>query len=225
MLRRLAMITTLIVSMGLPYTASADIFDFILDQLEQQTGLQDKIEQYTSKLPGLSQNTLNALTSQAGWGGRGYNPNLQSWGNNAQYWDSVLKLYQQGGNPGEVSGIARQLNQQFPIQNATVANPNPNSNDAKYYQLQAETALASRAASQFDYNNIQKQVDYMHKLHDELDTTKDLKSSVDLNNRLQFESSMLQIELLRLAALSNQQQAISAQNQTNAIVNNANFSR
>ncbi len=224
MLKKLFLIF-LICWMVIPFTASADIFDLILGQLEEQTGLQDKIEKYTSKLPGLEQDTVNALTSQAGWGNRGYNPNLQSWGNDAKVWDNILTLYQQGGNPEEVSGIAHTLSQQFPIETSTIANPNPNSIDAKYYQLQAQTSLASRAASQFDYNNIQKQIDYLHQLHDQLDNTKDLKSSVDLNNRLQFENSMLQVELLRLAALQNQQQAMSAQANTNSIVNNANFAQ
>jgi hypothetical protein len=51
--------------------------------------------------------------------------------------------------------------QQFPIQQSTIANPNLQSLDAKYYTLQAQTALAARSASEHDYNNIQTQLIYL----------------------------------------------------------------
>jgi hypothetical protein len=206
--------------LSISFTAKADIFTEILGELEQQTNLQQQIQQYTSQMTGLEQQTLQTMIGSYGYGSLNYNPNLQSWGSNSENWNSVLSSYQQGGNG--VAQIAQEHNQQFPIQQSSVVNPNPQSLDAKYYSLQAQTALAARSASEYDYNNIQKQINNLQQLHDQVDKTTDLKAAVDLQNRLQYESSVIQIELLRLASLSNQQQAIEAQGESNAVVNNAN---
>lgn len=200
-------------------SANADIWDAIFNQLAAQTGIQQTIQEYTQSLPAMQQ----ALTSQNSWGNFNYNPNLQSWGNNTQSWNSILTLYQQGGGSG-VGNIAKQLNKQFPIQTPSTVYPNANSIDAQYYQVQSQTALAARAASQFDYNNIQNEIANLQTLHDQINNTEDLKSSMDLSNRFQYESTMLEIELLRLTALNSQVEAVTAQGQSNAVVDNANFS-
>jgi hypothetical protein len=171
-------------------------------------------------MTGLEQQTLQTMIGSYGYGSLNYNPNLQSWGNNTDNWSSILSSYQQGNNG--VGQIAQQHNQQFPIQQNTVANPNSQSLDAKYYSLQAQTALAARSASEYDYNNIQTQITNLQQLHDQIDKTTNLKAAIDLQNRLQYESSIIQIELLRLAALSNQQQAVEAQGESNGVVNNSN---
>jgi hypothetical protein len=216
---RLNLLLTLAL-LSLSMTAKADIFSDILGQLEQQTNLQQQIQQYTSQMTGLQQQTLQTMIGSYGYGSLNYNPNLQSWGNNTDNWSSTLNSYQQGGNG--VGQIAQQHNQQFPIQQSTVANPNSQSLDAKYYSLQAQTALAARSASEYDYNNIQTKITNLQQLHDQIDKTTNIKAAIDLQNRLQYESSVIQIELLRLAALSNQQQAIEAQGESDAVVNNAN---
>lgn len=200
--------------------ANADIWDAIFNQLAAQTGIQQTIQQYTQSLPAMQQ----ALTSQNSWGSFHYDQNLQSWGSNTQSWNSVLTLYQQGGGSG-VGSIAKQLNNQFPIQAPSKVYQNANSIDAQYYQVQSQTALAARAASQFDYNNIQNEIANLQALHDQINSTQDLKSSMDLSNRFQYESTMLEIELLRLTALNSQVQAVTAQGQSNAVVDNTNFSQ
>jgi hypothetical protein len=201
-------------------TANGDVFSSILNELEDQTNLQQQIQQYTSQMTNLQQQTLQTMIGSYGYGSLSYNPNLPSWGSNTDNWNLMLTSYQQGSNG--VGQIAQQHNQQFPIQQSTAANPNPQSLDAKYYSLQAQTALAARSASEYDYNNIQTQITNLQQLHDQIDKTTNLKAAIDLQNRLQYESSAIQIELLRLAALSNQQQSIETQGESNSIVNNAN---
>lgn len=204
------------------FSANADVFSDILNQLEKQTDFQDNIQHVTDQLPDWEQQTIHQLMNTAGldMSTQDYNPHLQSWGSKMDQWRSVLTAYQQD-NEG-LSGIAKNLHEEFPIQPNSVANPDPNSIDAKYYDLASKTALATRAASQYDYDNIQKQMTYLHNLLSLIPKTKTVKDAMDLQNRIQIEGSLIQLEVLRLSALNNQQQAIQAQGEVNAIVNNAN---
>jgi len=170
-------------------------------------------------------NQYKAITGSYGLGKLGFDPTLQSWGSGTESWQAILNLYQKGGNPGSLSDVVKQLSKEFPIQEGKVANPNPESIDAKYYLLQAKTALATRAASQTDYDNIQKQVHSMQQLHEQIDRTQNLKAAVDLQNRLQVEGNLLQLEILRLLSLTSQQQAISAQGHVNTIVDTYNAAK
>ena len=200
----------------------ADVFSDMLNQLAKEVDLQTMISKYTEQTADSNQQMLSQLSNTPGlnFETKSYDPNLQSWGSNLSTWQSVLNAYQNGD--GKVGVSARDLNHQFPIQSSTLINPNPNSIDAKFYTLQAQTALASRAASQHDYDNIQNQIDYMHKLLKMIGETKTVKDALDLQNRIQVENSLIQLELLRLSSLSNQQQSIETQGEVNSYINNAN---
>ncbi len=212
--------------LGLSQTATADVFSDILNELESQTNLQQQISQYTNVLPNMNtvlQNQYSALYQNNGHDGYGnlfFNNALQSWGTNTSSWSSVLQSYQQGGTG--LGQIAQQLNDQFPIQSSNIINPNAQSINAQYYTLEAQTALASRAASQLDYNNIQNQINYMQQLQQQIDKTPDIKGALDLQNRIAVENNLIQLEVLRLTALSNQQQAVKAQGESNSLVNISN---
>jgi len=204
----------------LPFTAKADVDWLMLIELIKQTGLQQQLQGISNKTMGFSEKTLQQLVNTAGadYANRNYNPTLQSWGTGTDNWKNVVNLYQQGGSG--LGAVASQLNRDFPIQPASMIHNDPSSPAAKYYTLQAETALAARAASQLDYDNIKKQIEYMHQLHDMIGQTKTVKDAVDLQNRLQVEGNLIQLEVLRLAALSNQQQAVTTQGGINAVINN-----
>lgn len=210
----------------LSQNAHADVLSDILNELQSQTNLQQQISQYTNVLPNMNtvlQNEYSALYQNNGHDGYGdlfFNSNLQSWGTNTSNWNSVLQSYQQGGTG--VGQIAEQLNDQFPIEASNIVNPNTESINAQYYTLEAQTALASRAASQFDYNNIQNQINYIQQLQQQIDKTPDIKGALDLQNRIAVENNLIQLEVLRLTALSNQQQAVKAQGDANAVVNISN---
>ncbi len=164
------------------------------------------------------------ITGNYGIGDYHWDPKSQSWGDKTGSWDDVLKIYQQGGNPGDLGSVAKTLAKQFPIQNlATLKNFNPQETNKAYYDVQAKTALAARAASQLTFDRIQKEIELEQALQEKIDHTTNIKESMDLQNRLQVENNLIQLELLRLAALSNQQQAISSQAEVNATVTNASL--
>ncbi|HSW69154.1 MAG TPA: type IV secretion system protein, partial [Gammaproteobacteria bacterium] len=92
-----------------------------------------------------------------------------------------------------------------------------------YYTTQSQTIVAARAASQLDYDKVQNQIAYQQALQQQIENAKDLKSAMDLNNRIQVESNLINLEILRQAAISNQQQAVTAQGGVNSALTNAKF--
>jgi regulator of replication initiation timing len=164
------------------------------------------------------------ITGNYGIGDYQWDPKLHAWGDKTASWDEVLKIYQAGGNPGDLGSVAKTLAKQFPIQNLNaIKNFNPRDAHRDYYNTQAKTALAARAASQVIFDRIQKEIELEQKLQEKIDHTSNIKEAMDLQNRLQVENNLIQLELLRLAAVTTQQQAITTQADVNATVANASF--
>ena len=93
----------------------------------------------------------------------------------------------------------------------------------QYYAVKSKTVLAARAASQLDYDHIQNQIAYQQMLQQQIEKATDLKSAIDLSNRIQVEGNLINLAILRQAALSNQQQAINEQANINSALSNAKF--
>lgn len=153
------------------------------------------------------------------------NPSLQYLGDENGSWEDTLKIYENGGNPGDLASTISTLNQQFPIQSNlnTVTDFNTYTTNQNYYDVQAQTALAARAASQVSYDNLQKEITYEESLEQQIDTTGNIKAAIDLQNRLQVENNLIELNMLRLEAVNSQQQSIASQGDINATVSNASF--
>jgi len=162
---------------------------------------------------------LQAFTGKHSFGQINYQ-DFQSWGQAAQQWDSLLTGYQNG--QGEIGNLQKRLNNQFPIK-PNYATFHQQTMQSDFEKLQAQTALASRAASQAVFDRIQKQIDYQKTLQTQIDQTTDMKSAVDLQNRLLFESNLIALDTLRLIAMSTQQKAIGLQADVNSAVMNKAF--
>lgn len=156
-------------------------------------------------------------------GNSGFDPNMQSWGNDTQDWNGVLNVAQNSGSSSDYGQMVKQLSGQYPINTDIIKQTNPNVMDQSFYQLKAQTALAGRAASELDYNNIQKQINYQQSLQQKIDTTTDIKAAMDLQNRLQVEGNLINLELLRQLSLLSQQKSLDAQQQVNSAIKNAQF--
>lgn len=211
----------------LPLTAQAD-WDLgeIINILAEINGVKLKgIDEKNAQTIAEIKNMQNLLKGNSGFGAKDY-VDYQSWGKGAEDWGSALNVYNTGS--GTLGNLAKKLNSDpdngFPI-NPNLKTFNPKDAQDRYSLLQAKTALASRAASQLAFDKIQDQITYHQKnLQPKIDTTQNLKSAVDLQNRLLFENNMIQLEMLRMAALSNQQQAIQTQSEVNHTVINKSFS-
>jgi hypothetical protein len=197
--------------------SSADSISDLLGLVSSINNADTAMAGYEQTISGLEGDIKNgigslnsAMTSHTGMGSLNFK-DFASWGNGSSDWGSVLNLAQSGGGAGNLGAAMSQLAKQFPMNTNFV---NQHTNDPvqqQWYAVNAQTALAARAASQADYNQIQQQINNEQQLKDQIATTPDIKAAADLQNRLQVENNLIQLEMLRELSLSNQQQALKTQ--------------
>lgn len=232
MKRKLAIVFTL--TFLLPLTAQAnwleDIFK-VSKQIYQVNfdidGIAKSQLDETIKIKKSNEFQLDEMKRIAGgligthqYGSQYYDPEQLSWGEGSSNWQSVLALSHTGGGSGALGSAMKQLGRDFPI-NHDLNSPNETEN--KYYQLQAQTALASRASAQTAFDQLNNEDQTMKQLHNLIDTTKDNKSAVDLNNRLVAENTMVNIQQAKLLAVLVHQIAMDSQEKANRAAENAAF--
>ena len=128
-----------------------------------------------------------------------------------------------GLGEGDLGRTIHHMANQFPIDEGTFDRSTTNENNQKYYALKSQTILAARAASELDYNKIQDQIAYQQMLQQQIEKTQDLKAAIDLSNRIQVEGNLINLQILRQVALTNQQQAVTEQATLNTALSNAKF--
>lgn len=162
------------------------------------------------------------LTSHSGWGNYQFK-DYQSYGGSAHEWSGVLHMAEIGRGDGALGLSMGGISSQFPIDKTAYNHGVSDINSQRYYAMKSQTVLAARAASELDYNKIQQQIAYQQMLQQQIEKTADLKAAVDLSNRIQVEGNLINLEILRLTALVNQQQAITEQATVNSALANAKF--
>jgi hypothetical protein len=162
------------------------------------------------------------MSGHFGWGNY-QTHDYQSYGNSAIDWNSVMRLAAGGGGSGDLGVVMSALANQFPIQQDQFNKAGGSHVQQQYYSLQSQTILATRAASQLDYDKIQSQITYQQMLQNQIEKTNDLKSALDLNNRIQAEANLINLEILREQSLANQQHAMSDQANMNTAFLHAKF--
>lgn len=187
----------------------------ILNTQGQMLGVERDIESLMKDLNG-------NMTGSSGWGTYQFH-DYQSYGGSATNWSQVLDMADQGQGAGELGQMMGGLSHQYPIDRAAYNRGVSDRGSQQYYALKSQTVLAARAASQLDYNKIQEQIAYQQMLQQQIEETKDLKAAIDLSNRIQVEGNLITLEILRQAAMTNQQQAVSEQASVNTALNNARF--
>lgn len=193
----------------------------ILAVTKEIDGINSDIRSIDDQIRNFDEQIKNFMQGSYGWGSHSV-IDYHTWKGN-ENWGDVISMAQSGSYSGDLGEMMETLARDFPININLVNQINSNEQDQKDYALKASTALAARAASQYDYDQIQKQINEMNKLKTEIDKTENLKSAVDLQNRLQVENSMMQLSILRQLSLLNQQQALKSQEEANAMVKNAEF--
>jgi hypothetical protein len=162
------------------------------------------------------------MSGHSGWGTYQYH-DYQSYGAGANTWTALAQTIKTGGNAGQLGQVITGLVREFPIEAQTFSKGITDPSSRAYYASQSQTIVAARAASQLDYDKVQNQIAYQQMLQSQIEHTKDLKSAVDLNNRIQAEANLINLAILRQAAIANQQQAMTAQGSMNSALINAKF--
>lgn len=223
----------LIIFLSLSNATYANWFQDIIDHIDLQGGITNNFlgsinsqqrEILTSQkdIEDLMKQVHGGLTSHSGWGTYSTH-DYQSYGDGAHNWTSVMQMADGGSGSGALGQAMSSISSQFPMDKIAFNKGVQDANSQKYYSLKSQTILATRAASQLDYDKIQEQIAYQQMLQAQIEKTNDLKSAVDLNNRIQVESNLISLEILRQSALANQQQSINEQANVNSALSNAKF--
>lgn len=162
------------------------------------------------------------MTGHSGYGSYQVH-DYQSYGGAAKDWTGVIGMANHGHGEGALGGMIGSIARDFPYDNNTYNRGVSNKRAQQYYATKSQTTLAARAASELDYNKIQQQIEYQQLLMKQIETTKDIKASMDLANRIQVEGNLINLEILRQSALVNQQQAITEQASVMSALSNAKF--
>jgi len=194
----------------------------MLDNQNQMLRVEKDILSEQKAIDKLMQQVNGDLTGHAGWGNY-RSHDYQSYGGSASDWNNVMLMADSGRGSGALGETISKISHQFPADKNTYNRGIIDERNQQYYALKSQTVLAARAASQLDYNKIQDQISYQRMLQEQIEKTKDLKGAVDLSSRIQVEGNLITLEILRQAALNNQQQAITEQSSVNAALANAKF--
>ncbi len=199
--------------------AQGNITNSFLNAINSQQGAMLTAEQ---DIDSVMKEVKGYLTGNSGWGT--YNlRDYQSYGTGADNWSKVLEMAARNGGTGDLGQIISKITNQFPVDLNVINKVITDSNSRAYYAAEAQTLIATRAASELDFDRVQEQIAYQKMLQGQIEKTKDIKSAMDLSNRIQVEGNLIQLALLRQLAMTNQQQALTSQAAMNAALINANF--
>jgi hypothetical protein len=194
-------------------------FDRLLNYAKQIQGINEDSLEQLNHLKSLQNEMNNMLSGHYNFGDLLNDPTLQQWGEHTETWQKVMQAYKAG--KGAYNDTAATLEREFPIQ--AISHLDPKSFDVvqdKYYTATAESALASRAASQTAYEKAVQTDVLIEKLKKEIDGGKNqnLKSAVDLSIRANLEATEAMLSLVKLQAASLNAKGIEMQGAANAPV-------
>lgn len=164
----------------------------------------------------------DALTGRTQWGEYQVH-DYQSYGGEGESWIKALQAAESGKGTNELAKKLQRIALEFPIEKNIYTSGIHNKQNQKYYALKAQALLVNRAASELDYDKVQAQIAYQQMLQKQIGKTDNLKSAIDLSNRINVEGNLINLEILRQTALINQQQAIKEQGTVNSALQNAKF--
>jgi len=206
-----------------------DIINAIVQQagvtngiLSSELSVQQDIKLNQRDMQRLLDQINSNTTSHSGYGTYRYQ-DYQSYGNGANDWNGVIRMANSGHGDGALGQMIASIHRNFPADIDAYNRGVSNTDSQRYFAMKSQTTLAARAASELDYNKIQQQIAYQRVLMEQIENTRDIKAAMDLANRIQVESNLINLEILRQSALLNQQQAVAEQAAVMNALSNAKF--
>lgn len=171
----------------------------VADMTKQYETLKEQYDQM--------QEQYHSITGNYGWG---------NWNNSASDltqrewapgdWHSALQGMS-GGNPERYQELLSQYKQSHQTMSKDQFAKGSDQNLATSYQNQVQTNQASATSATYEFNDINKHLQNLQQLGQQIETAKNLKSAMDLNSRVQLEVAYISIEELRMQTVLNQQMA------------------
>ena len=192
---------------GIPvYDASG--FAQMVTQLDQMS------KDYQKQLEQLEQavKQANAITGTRNMGSvnnSAYDADLRRYLPNT--WQETMNMMSASGLGASATGTqgiySNLLSTYKPISGSDLMSTDPNGTVSKAFERRNNTTYAAMATAEQSYNNASSRIETYENMLSELNTTTDLKSSVDLQSRINAENGLLMSDLLRLQAVSIQQKS------------------
>lgn len=194
----------------LPYNVYAFDITAILNIIGKVYGVNLEMKDLNADSLDQLKNLHDSLTGTHHYGSQDYDSHAYVW--DADKWQDVMALAHEQGGSGELGDVISRLADDFPMDDS-LNSSNDLEND--YYRLEAQTALASRAAAELSYQQAVREEKTIERLHADIDKTEDAKSSADLANRLLAENTLTAVQQTKLLSVIAQQSALEAQEKAN----------
>lgn len=147
----------------------------------------------------------SSITGKYGWGNwknGASDLNQREWA--PSDWKSAL-AGMSGGNPGRYKELLNQYKQSHQTMSKDQFAKGSDQSLAASYQNQVQTNQASSVSATYEFNDINKHLQTLQQLGQQIEKAPNLKSAIDLNSRIQLEVAYVSIEELRMQTVLNQQ--------------------
>ena len=181
----------------LPVVDLAAVGQMVQQSIHMEQQLQTMYQQIL-----VMKNQVQAVTGHYGMGALGVPVN--GWSHHG--WNDVVNMVNHGVNPGDGAQVAayyaaRNTNlAAFPALDDQLQTRNPRMKTA--YTSGYQDSIAGMSAGEGTINSIQIHLNELQLLKDKIETTVNLKSSMDLNTAVNVKVAQINADLLRLEAMS-----------------------
>jgi len=212
--------------------ANADIVYDPTNHAELVTQFNQMVKQYEAQLQHLQQavQQTGALTGTRNMGSIANGPAEAAL---RQFlpsdWQNTMKMNSASGLNSTGAQTQNLYNGYYntyqPVTGASAITRDPSGPISQSIDRKTQTTYASMAASEQSYNSIAPRTTTYETLLQQVDTTTDLKSSVDLQSRIAAENGLTMNELLRMNTVQVQQKAAEDNQQLTAFSQSSNVNR
>ncbi|MDP3559981.1 MAG: type IV secretion system protein [Legionellaceae bacterium] len=129
---------------------------------------------------------------------------LQSWQSPVSTWQDALQNLS-GGNPERYQSLVAAYEKNHPALNETAYAHYASSESVARFKEDKALNRAVQVQTTESYNEINRHMESLHKLSEQIEKTPNTKGAIDLNSRLMTEIGFIQLMSLRLQALMSQQ--------------------
>ncbi len=192
---------------GIPVYDAAGYAQLLTQMNQMVQDYQKQIEQLSEAIK-----QTNALTGTRGMGALangGLESDLRRYLPNT--WQETMNLMNVSGLGSAGLGTQSTYNDLYsvyaPVKGADAITSDPSGATAQALDRRTGTTYAAMAAGEQAFNSIPRRMDTYETLLSELDSTQDLKGSIDLLARISAENGFILNEMMRLNAIQIQQKA------------------
>jgi cell division septum initiation protein DivIVA len=183
--------------------AGKPVFDeaAVTKMVEEIKALNEQIDQLKQQYQKMD-DTYKSLTSKSNTASiLGDTSKEREWGN--ENWQDTLKNIA-GGNDQRYKELYDQYVKSHKVEDLNKYKSNHTEGDSGEYTDQVQTTTAVATISQKEFERVDAEINELKKLGDQIDQTKDIKASSDLNARITQQVGYVMVEILRMqTALSN----------------------